>query len=193
MEKVLLFGGSAEAIKLCIDNGHEITAVVDPSEKKKFPEFQLIHSDDEALRSFSGLPAIVAIDNCLDRERVFSFLKKMRVRCLSIVGGTLHSPESEGMFMQINSFISSNVTIGKGLRLNYGATVMHDCFLGDFVTLAPNCTLLGGVVIGDCSYVGASATVLPQVKIGKNCLVGAGSVVTKDVPDNAKVRGVPAS
>ena len=54
----------------------------------------------------------------------------------------------------IKFLISSDVKVGKGVRLNYGATAMHDCNLGDFVTLAPQCMLLGGVTAGDMSYVG---------------------------------------
>ena len=33
---------------------------------------------------------------------------------------------------------------------------------------------------------------MPDVRIGSNCIVAAGSVVTKDVPDNSIVAGVPA-
>lgn len=40
--------------------------------------------------------------------------------------------------------------------------------------------------------IGANSTIIAGVTIGENALVGAGSVVTKDVPDNAKVYGVPA-
>ena len=39
---------------------------------------------------------------------------------------------------------------------------------------------------------GANVTVLPGVTIGDRCIIGAGSVVTKDVPDNSLVGGVPA-
>jgi acetyltransferase-like isoleucine patch superfamily enzyme len=40
--------------------------------------------------------------------------------------------------------------------------------------------------------VGAGAVVLPELSIGSNSVVGAGAVVTKDVPDNCLVLGVPA-
>ena len=70
--------------------------------------------------------------------------------------------------MQINSFISSVVLIGTGVKLNYSATAMHDCCLG------------------------ASTTVLPRVTIGSKCMIGAGGVATRDVPDGTTVVGVPA-
>ena len=40
--------------------------------------------------------------------------------------------------------------------------------------------------------IGANATVMCGVTIGENAIVGAGSVVTKDVPPNMIVAGVPA-
>jgi len=40
--------------------------------------------------------------------------------------------------------------------------------------------------------IGANATIICGVTIGENALVGAGAVVTKDVPANAVVVGVPA-
>lgn len=47
-------------------------------------------------------------------------------------------------------------------------------------------TLLDGAIIG------AGATLLPKVVIGKKAVVGAGAVVTRDVPDNSVVMGMPA-
>jgi acetyltransferase-like isoleucine patch superfamily enzyme len=48
------------------------------------------------------------------------------------------------------------------------------------------------VVIGDDVWIGANAVILPGVTIGRHCVVAAGAVVTKDVPDNTVVGGVPA-
>jgi acetyltransferase-like isoleucine patch superfamily enzyme len=47
-------------------------------------------------------------------------------------------------------------------------------------------------MIGDDVWIGANAVILPGVTIGKHCVVAAGAVVTKDVPDNSLVAGVPA-
>jgi acetyltransferase-like isoleucine patch superfamily enzyme len=48
------------------------------------------------------------------------------------------------------------------------------------------------VILEDDCWIGAGAIILPGVKIGKMAIVGAGAVVTKDVPDNTTVVGIPA-
>lgn len=39
--------------------------------------------------------------------------------------------------------------------------------------------------------IGISATILCGITIGENAIVGAGAVVTRDVPPNSVVAGVP--
>ena len=48
------------------------------------------------------------------------------------------------------------------------------------------------VTIGNDVWIGGNVTILPGVNIGNNVVIAAGAVVTKDVPDNSLVGGVPA-
>ncbi|MDF1874438.1 acyltransferase [Sulfurimonas sp. SAG-AH-194-I05] len=48
------------------------------------------------------------------------------------------------------------------------------------------------VLIKEGSWLGVNSVIMPGVTIGKNAVVAAGSIVTKDVPDNCIVAGVPA-
>ena len=47
-------------------------------------------------------------------------------------------------------------------------------------------------IIGDNVFIGAGAKILGPIKIGNGAVIGANAVVTKNVPDNCTVVGVPA-
>ena len=78
--------------------------------------------------------------------------------------------------------------------------------VGKNVKIGKNCTILPGVVfgnkheepddspviVGDNCYFGLGCKIIGSVRIGNNVAVGANAVVTKDIPDNAVVGGVPA-
>lgn len=52
--------------------------------------------------------------------------------------------------------------------------------------------MCGCIEVFDNVFIGSNSTILSNVKIGPNAIIGAGSVVTKDVPENSVVAGVPA-
>lgn len=82
------------------------------------------------------------------------------------------------------------VTIGDGSLIGHKAvfaTLNHGLAPEDRSTLYPS-----PIVIGKNVWVGASATILPGVTVGDNAIIAAGAVVTKDVPANTVVAGVPA-
>lgn len=86
------------------------------------------------------------------------------------------------------------ITIGENVDINDNFTIMtHD--FGTFVfrnlyhDFVPSS---GKVTIGNNIYIGRDVTILKGVTIGDNCIIGLGSIVTKDIPANSVVCGVPA-
>lgn len=94
-------------------------------------------------------------------------------------------------------------TVGPGFRIYHAGDFIH---VGRNVKIGENCTILPGVVfgnkteqpdnspitVGDNCYFGLGVKILGSVKIGNNVTIGANAVVTKDIPDNAIVGGIPA-
>jgi sugar O-acyltransferase (sialic acid O-acetyltransferase NeuD family) len=99
----------------------------------------------------------------------------------------------DGTLLAPGVIVTTRVRVGRHCILNVKASVSHDCKIGDFVNINPGATICGDVAIGDGSFIGAGAVVKERITIGQGVLVGAGAVVVKDVPDRAKVVGVPAT
>lgn len=97
--------------------------------------------------------------------------------------------------------IHPGAKIGQGLFIDHGMGVVigETAVVGDNVTIYQGVTL-GGTgkekgkrhpTIGNNVFIGSGAKILGSIKIGDNVKIGAGSVVTKPVPSNTTVVGVP--
>ena len=105
--------------------------------------------------------------------------------------------------------IHPKAKIGKNLFIDHGMGVVigETSEIGDNVTIYHMATL-GGIspsinsneqrevkrhpTLKDNVVVGSGAQVLGPVVVGKNAKIGANAVVTKDVPENAVMVGIPA-
>ncbi|QLC67494.1 acetyltransferase [Flavobacterium sp. LPB0248] len=96
-----------------------------------------------------------------------------------------------GCNIMTGTIITSDIKIKKGALINLNCTIGHDSIIGEFVELSPGVSISGNCKLGDYTVLGTNSTVLPKVTIGKNVIVGAGAVVTKDIPDNSLVVGIP--
>lgn len=91
-----------------------------------------------------------------------------------------------------NAVVCVEAELGLSCIVNTGATVDHECRLGDGVHICPGAHLAGCVEVDRYATVYSGAVVLPRIKIGEGAVVGAGAVVIKDVPAYALVVGNPA-
>lgn len=94
----------------------------------------------------------------------------------------------------IHNTIIGPVTIGNHVNLAQGITVtaLNHNFIDTTLRIDEQGISTNPVVIGDDVWIGANAVILPGVTIGRHVVVAAGAVVTKDVPDNCVVGGIPA-
>ena len=105
-----------------------------------------------------------------------------------------------------------NIHVGDRFLANFNVTILdiREVYMGNDVMIGPGtliCTvnhplsprgrrnhlgIASPIHIGNDVWIGGNCTILPGVTIGNNVVVAAGSVVTKDIPDNCVVAGVPA-
>ncbi len=134
--------------------------------------------------------------------RIFNFV--------NMYGCEVDDNTKVGAFVEIQK----GVRIGKNCKISShtficeGVTIEDNVFVGHNVSFIndkmPRATNVDGSMQSEADWkvvptvvkkgasIGTSSTILCGVTIGENAIVGAGSVVTKDVPPNAIVAGVPA-
>lgn len=81
-------------------------------------------------------------------------------------------------------YIPPKSRIGKNVFIGPGATLTNDPY--------PPSEKLIGVTIKDGVIIGSKAVIKAGVTIGTNSVVAMGAVVTKDVPEESVVAGIPA-
>jgi len=83
--------------------------------------------------------------------------------------------------------IGCNVTITQGVKFQ-----THDGGVGLFRNKYPGINIFGRIKVGDNVFIGEDSMIMCGVTIGNNVVIGAKSLITKDVPNNVVVGGVPA-
>ncbi|NJO92454.1 MAG: acyltransferase [Chloroflexia bacterium] len=85
------------------------------------------------------------------------------------------------------------IEIGNHVHLTWGVSfVNHDGGVWVFREKWPSFDVYGKIKINDNTFIGNNTLILPGIEIGENCIIGASSVVTKSIPPNCVVAGIPA-
>ncbi|WP_200974505.1 DapH/DapD/GlmU-related protein [Echinicola sp. 20G] len=144
---------------------------------------------------------LVSMNNSADPVEIRNLLSE-------ITGSEI--PESTFVFTPLYLNYGRHTKIGKNVFINFDCVFLDlgGIIIEDEVQIAPKVSLLseGHPVSSDTrhslvpkpihikknAWVGANATILQGVTIGENAIVAAGAVVSKDVPDNVIVGGIPA-
>ncbi|MDF2437469.1 MAG: acetyltransferase [Bacteroidota bacterium] len=135
-------------------------------------------------------------------------VEQTRKRLSIIIGKELD--RSTIIFPPFYTNFAQFISIGKNVFINHacsfldmgGITIEDNVLLGPKVNLVTEnhptdpadrkALVCKPIVIKQNAWIGAAATILPGVTIGENAIVAAGAVVSKDVPANTIVGGIPA-
>jgi acetyltransferase-like isoleucine patch superfamily enzyme len=135
-------------------------------------------------------------------------IDQIRKRLSEIIG--IEVDETTTVFVPFYTNFGRFITIGKRVFINHacslldmgGITIEDDVLIGPKVNLVTEnhpldpadrrALISKPIIIKRNTWIGAAATILPGVTIGENAVVAAGAVVSKDVPANTIVAGIPA-
>ncbi|MBP4140289.1 acetyltransferase [Flavobacterium sp. P4023] len=167
--------------------------------KTLYNKFEIITDLETASEYFKNKSKLftIGIGNPILRKQLFDKFTAIDGIYSSVIStnakiGHYNTIIETGSNIMCGVVITNDVHIETGVLINLNCTIGHDTKIGKFVEISPGSNISGNCKIGDYSTIGTNVTVLPNITIGTNVIVAAGAVVTKDVPDNCMVAGVPA-
>lgn len=161
--------------------------------------FPILKSLEEAKKVFLEIDSsfTIGIGNPILRHKIYKKFEAIGGQLTSVISpfshiGSYGNSIGLGANIMTNSVLTNDITIGTGVLINLSCTIGHDVVIEDFVELCPDVNVSGNCKIGKFTFIGTNSTILPNVEIGSNVVIAAGSVVTKNIPDNCMVAGIPA-
>ncbi len=162
-------------------------------------------SDPEYPKIFEAVSHTINLSVLLNTS---TNVEQIRERLSEIIGQQID--KSTTIFTPFHTNFGRHIQIGKNIFINHACTFLDlgGIIIEDDVMIGPKVSIitenhpvnpnerkmldLKSVIVKRNAWIGANATILPGVIIGENSVVAAGSVVTKNVPANTVVAGIPA-
>jgi sugar O-acyltransferase (sialic acid O-acetyltransferase NeuD family) len=139
--------------------------------------------------------AICAIGPTDLKLKLVKRAEEMGVRFCNIISPLAYI--SPSISMGVGNIVGAFVVLGPDVHLQNHIFVNHSCAIGedteieDYVTISPVTNIAGSSKISKGVFVSVGVTVIDRIKIGEWSMIGGGSSITRDVPPNTTVVGVP--
>lgn len=168
---------------------------------------EVIRRDDPGYEDFDQVVART-IRLCTQMNALATDTNQIRERLSEIIGSPIDA--STTIFPPFYTNFGRFTTLGKNVFINHacsfldigGITIEDDVLIGPRVNITSESHPLSPanrsdlipktVTIKRNAWIGAGATILPGVTVGENAVVAAGAVVSRNVPPNTVVAGIPA-
>lgn len=213
MKNIIIFGGVGNGTVL-------LNAILDINQQKgkEYNIVGFVNNQSETIKSIEGVPVlgdICDIEQILDKNDAYFINAISSVKTMKLVE-KLFSGEydlSDRMISIIhpNSFIGTNVQIGKGCfvgpqsYIGQNSVIQDHCFIhsqcyiardskiGVFNYLAPKVYLGAEVQTDAAVYFGVGAMVRERITVGRNAIIGMGAVIVDNIVSNGKYYGQKAT
>ncbi len=164
-----------------------------------YNKFGVIKSLESAVAFYKNIgdnKTILGVGGPLNRYKLFNKFVNIGGKFEPLISpyakvGHFENCVGEGVIIMTGSVLTNSISIARGSLVNLNCTIGHDCIIGEFVEMSPGTHISGSCNIGNYCQLGTNSTVLPSITLGENVIVGAGCVITKNIPDNSLVVGVP--
>lgn len=150
--------------------------------------------------SFAVKKLLIKMNNSSDSDEITKLLSEILNQ----------EVQNVAVFTPLYINYGKNINIGENVFINFDCTflALGGITIEDNVLIGPKVSLItenhpldpklrNGLIgkpihIKKNAWIGANATILPGVTIGENAVIAAGALVSKDVPDDVVVGGIPA-
>ncbi len=205
--KLAIFGASGfarEVRDIAHEIGYEKILYIDKTDFESMDGFQVVRESELNSLKNAGFSFIIGVGSPALRKEIWGrypdlcYVNLIHPAASFGYGQLKELKKSKGNIVFAGVRLTNSIEIGNFGIYYLNCTVAHDCIIEDFVTISPGANISGNVKLSNGCYIGANACILQgkaiaeKLIVGASSVVGAGSVVTKSIPDNIIVKGVPA-